>query len=102
MKTSDPSGGRSGGRELALLLALLVPGCGLFLWGLAVCSDAGRLCLPGAAVSAVGLCLVTGGGYYHYRTDYRRTAARGALVWFLALAALSALMAVLANLVLFR
>ncbi len=81
-------------RQLAVLLALLGPGAGLFLWGIARCASAGP---SGAAValSTVGLCLVLAGGLYHYRTDYRGARGRS-LASFLALSALSALAALLA------
>lgn len=78
-----------------VLLALLAPGAGLFLWGVARCaSSAAR---PPAAVACclAGLCLVLAGGFHHYRTDYRGAGARP-LVSFLFTCAVSALLALLA------
>ena len=89
-------------RELAVLLALLVPGGCLFFWGIASCASARHFGMPGAAGVASGLCLVLAGGYYHYRTDYRGAGTGRAFLPFAALTALSALAAFLANRLLFR
>jgi hypothetical protein len=62
---------RRGYSELAILLALLVPGAGLFFWGLHSCQEARHFGVPGAVAVVAGLFLALAGGFYHYRTDYR-------------------------------
>ncbi len=57
--------------ELAVLLAMLVPGGGLFFWGLRSCQEARNFGVPGAVAVLAGLCLTLAGGFYHYRRDYR-------------------------------
>jgi hypothetical protein len=89
-------------KELAVLLALLVPGGGLFFWGLASCASAHHLGMPGAAGVALGLCLTFAGGYYHYRTDYRGVGTGRTFLSFSASTALCALAAFLVNRLLFH
>lgn len=67
MKARD----RRGFVELAILLTMLVPGGGLFFWGLHSCQQARHFGVPGAVAVVAGLCLTLAGGFYHYRTDYR-------------------------------
>lgn len=99
-------GERKGFKELAVLLGLLAPAGAFFLLGLRSCAAANGFGTPGAAGVAAGLMLALAGGYYHYRVDYVRRGAGGGAgrkaAAFVALSALSALMAVLANRVLFR
>ena len=89
-------------KELAVLLALLVPGGGLFFWGIASCASARHFGMPGAAGVALGLCLALAGGYYNYRTDYRGAGTGRTFLSFASLTALCALAAFLANRLLFR
>jgi hypothetical protein len=98
----NKSAGGSAVRQLLILLALLVPGGGLFFWGVSACAAAGRFAMPQAAGVLGGLGLVIAGGCYHYLTDYRGERRRGGLAPFLGLAAFSALAAYLVNRVLFR
>ncbi len=89
-------------KELAVLLALLVPGGGLFFWGIAACASAHHFGMPGAAGAVSGLCLALAGGYYHYRTDYRGAGTGRTFLSFAALSALCAFAAFLVNRLLFR
>jgi hypothetical protein len=93
---------RAGFRQLAILLAMLGPGLGVFLWGLSACSSSHRFGLPGCVGVLAGACLVASGGFYHYRTDYRRERGGRALVGFIATAAISVLAAFLFNSAFFR
>ena len=93
---------RTGFRQLAILLAMLGPGLGVFLWGLSACSSSHRFGLPGCVGVLAGVCLVASGGFYHYRTDYRREQGVRALVGFIATAVISVLAAFLFNSAFFR
>lgn len=92
----------SGTRQLLILLALLVPGGGLFFWGIRACTAAHQFAMPQAAGVFVGLGLVTAGGCYHYLTDYRGARGWRDFASFMGLAVFSALAAFLVNRVLFH
>jgi len=92
----------SGTRQLLVLLALLVPGGGLFLWGIRACTAARQFAMPQAAAVLVGLGLVIAGGCFHYLTDYRGARGWRGFASFLGLAVFSALAAFLVNQVLFH
>lgn len=94
--------GPSGARQLLMLLALLVPGGGLFFWGISACATARHFAMPPLAAVLGGLGLVIAGGCYHYLADYRGARGRRGFASFLGLAVLSALAAYLVNQVLFR
>ncbi len=89
-------------RQLLILLALLVPGGGLFFWGISACSAARHFAIPASAGVLGGLGLVIAGGCYHYLTDYRGARRGRSFAAFLGLAVFSALAAYLVNQVLFR
>lgn len=98
MSRKGPS---SASGRIAILLALLAPGAGLFFWGIARCASSATV-TPAAGASCIsGLCLVLAGGLYHYWTDYRQAGPRP-VASFLATCALSAMVALLASRLLFR
>ena len=94
--------GRTQYRQLLVLVALMAPGAGLFIWGISSCASAHHFGMPGALGVFPGLALVVAGGYYHYRTEYKDGPYRHPLVSFFGLAAFSALVAYLVNHGLFR
>jgi hypothetical protein len=87
---------------LPVLFALLVPGGGLFFWGISSAAAARHCGAFQAAGVLLGLGLVIAGGCYHYRTDYRGARGGRSLAAFLGLTAFSALAAYLVNHVLFH
>ncbi len=87
---------------MMILIALLLPGAGLFFWGISACAATHHFAMPAAAGVLGGLGLVITGGCYHYLTDYRGTGVRRGFASFLGLAAFSALASYLLNHVLFR
>ena len=93
---------RAQARELTVLLVFMVPGGGLFLWGIRSCAAAHHFGMPGAIGVMAGLCLAVVGGFYHYSTDFKGAGGRRAAVAFLAITGFSALAAFLANRLLFR
>jgi hypothetical protein len=92
----SPTGG------LPVLLALLLPGGGLFFWGISSCAATRHFGMPGALGALAGLCLVLAGGCCHYRADYRDRTGNRSFAAFAGLTAFSALAAYLVNHVLFR
>jgi hypothetical protein len=93
---------RANWRELLVLVALGVPGAGLFIWGISSCASARHFGMPGVLGVFPGLALVATAGYYHYRTDYKDGPYKRPLVSFIGLAVFSALTAFLVNNWLFR
>jgi hypothetical protein len=94
--------GRNESRELLVLLALVAPAAGLFIWGTRSCAAAHHFGMPGVLGIFSGLVLTVAAGCYHYRTDYKGGPYRHPIVSFLGLAVFSSLVAYLVNHVLFR